>query len=147
MKKILAVASGGGHWKQLMLLKPAFDGYDITYITTIDGLPQQAGLSNYVLVKDSNKDRKLDLLVTVFQILIQLLRIRPDYIISTGAAPGIFSIVIGRALGAKTLWVDSIANGDQLSLGGRIARSVSTEVLTQWEELEDEVVKYRGAVY
>ena len=36
-KRILAVASGGGHWIQLYRLRPAFDGCDVTWATTQAG--------------------------------------------------------------------------------------------------------------
>ena len=30
-RRVLAVASGGGHWVQLLRLRPAFEGCDVTY--------------------------------------------------------------------------------------------------------------------
>ncbi len=147
MKKILAVASGGGHWKQLMLLSPAFEGCNVKYITTIEGLPEQEGIENYRIVKDSNKDEKLSLLVTLTQIFIIVIKYRPDFVISTGAAPGLLAIILGRLLGAKTLWVDSIANGEELSMAGRLAKKCSNKVLSQWGALADDIVEHEGAVY
>ena len=32
-KRVLAVASAGGHWVQLMRLRPAFGEDDVTYVT------------------------------------------------------------------------------------------------------------------
>lgn len=147
MKKILAVASGGGHWKQLMLLNPAFEGCNIKYITTIKGLPEQEDIENYQIVKDSNKDEKLSLLITLVQMFFVIIKYRPDFVVSTGAAPGLFAIILGRLIGAKTLWVDSIANGEELSMAGRLAKKCSNKVLSQWESLADDTVKHKGAVY
>ncbi len=31
MKRVLAIASGGGHWVQLLRLQPAFAGLDVAY--------------------------------------------------------------------------------------------------------------------
>src|SRR5688572_14021606 len=36
-KKILAVASSGGHWTQLLRLRPAFDGCEVVFVTTQSG--------------------------------------------------------------------------------------------------------------
>ena len=33
-RKVLAVASGGGHWEQLMLLRDTLDNYDVRFATT-----------------------------------------------------------------------------------------------------------------
>jgi len=31
MQKVLAISSGGGHWVQLLRLRPAFEGCAVTY--------------------------------------------------------------------------------------------------------------------
>ena len=38
--RIMAVASAGGHWVQLMRLRPAWQDMDVTYVTTDSGLRQ-----------------------------------------------------------------------------------------------------------
>jgi UDP-N-acetylglucosamine:LPS N-acetylglucosamine transferase len=148
-KKVLAVASGGGHWKQLMLLKDAFSLSNVKYVTTIDGLPQQSGINEYAIVKDSNKDKKFDLFITTFQLFKIIITFRPNVIISTGAAPGLIAIFFGRLIGAKTIWIDSIANSEELSFAGKLARSIAHQVLSQWPDVaaNDSKVSYKGAVY
>ncbi len=42
--KVLAISSGGGHWVQLLRLRPAFAGCDVTYATVRDGY--RADVSN-----------------------------------------------------------------------------------------------------
>ena len=48
---LLAVSSGGGHWEELMLLRPAFAGLDITdvrnFIFELRQRIQKAGISEY----------------------------------------------------------------------------------------------------
>jgi UDP-N-acetylglucosamine:LPS N-acetylglucosamine transferase len=147
-KKVLAVASGGGHWKQLMLLEPVFSDHDVKFVTTIEGLAAEAGITNYVVVKDSNQNEKLALLHSLFQIFFIVVKFRPNVIITTGAAPGVLAILVGRLIGAKTIWVDSIANSEELSLGGKISRKISNIVLTQWEHLASEdSIQYKGSVF
>lgn len=147
MKKVLAVASGGGHWKQLMLLREAFEQAEVKYITTIDGLPQESGISNFAIVKDSNKNDKLSVLYSASQILVQVVKFRPDIVITTGASPGLLTLMCGKLLRAKTIWVDSIANAEQLSLGGRLSKKFADVVLTQWPNLADERVSFEGSVF
>ncbi|MBT8423046.1 MAG: UDP-N-acetylglucosamine--LPS N-acetylglucosamine transferase, partial [Gammaproteobacteria bacterium] len=55
--------------------------------------------------------------------------------VSTGAAPGYFAIRFGKLLGAKTIWIDSLANVEQLSRAGRMAERYSDLWLTQWPDL------------
>ena len=40
-RRVLAVASGGGHWIQLLRLSPAWEGCAVTYVTTTDGFRVQ----------------------------------------------------------------------------------------------------------
>jgi UDP-N-acetylglucosamine:LPS N-acetylglucosamine transferase len=70
-----------------------------------------------------------------FEMFLRVVKIRPDVVISTGAAPGLFGIIFGRLVGARTIWVESIANAEMLSLSGRIALKFSHIVLTQWPHL------------
>jgi len=146
--KVLAVASGGGHWKQLMLIKEAFQDRKVKYVTTILGLPEQENINDYKIIKDSNKSDKFAVIYSFFQMFFIIIKYRPDVIISTGAAPGVLAILLGRIFFVKTIWLDSIANAENLSLGGRISRRIANTVLTQWEHLADgKKVFYRGAVF
>jgi hypothetical protein len=68
-------------------------------------------------------------------------------VITTGAAPGYFAIRIGNLFGARTIWVDSIANGEELSLSGQKAGPHAALWLTQWAHLaKAEGPHYRGSV-
>ena len=148
MKKILAVASGGGHWKQLMLISPAFTQHNVKYITTIDGLPQESQVSNYKIVRDSNKNEKFRVIQTFLQIFKEILVFRPDLVITTGAAPGLLALLVGRFFFAKTIWVDSIANGEELSLGGKLSKKFAHKVISQWQEVAKEnEVDFEGSVF
>lgn len=58
-KKILAVASGGGHWIQLMRLRPAFEGCEVVYISTHEGYQKQVNGSVFYAVTDANRWNKI----------------------------------------------------------------------------------------
>jgi hypothetical protein len=44
-------------------------------------------------------------------------------------------VILGRLLGARTIWLDSIANAERISLSGRLVRPFASVWLTQWEHL------------
>jgi len=75
-------------------------------------------------------------------------RERPDVVISTGAAAGCMLCLLGKMLGAKIVWIDSITNVERISLSGRMVRYVADLFLVQWPELADRYkkVEYVGAV-
>jgi UDP-N-acetylglucosamine:LPS N-acetylglucosamine transferase len=144
--RVLAVASGGGHWVQLRRLEPAFDGLDVAYLTTDPGLRPEIGPARFYTVKDASRWNKLALLRTASRILWVLIRERPGVVVSTGAAPGYFAIRFGKLFGAKTIWIDSFANVEELSLSGRLASTKADLCLTQWPHLAGGRVRYRGAI-
>ena len=133
--RVLALSSGGGHWVQLLRLRPAFKDCDITYATVNRGDEPEVEGAKFRVIVDSNRDQKLKLILSLLSIAWTILSARPHTILSTGAAPGFFAIFIGKILGKKTIWVDSIANAEELSMSGQKAGKYVTHWLTQWEHL------------
>lgn len=146
MAKIFAVSSGGGHWEQMMLLRAAFAGHDVSYANTIDGLASKSGVSPAYVITDCNRDRPLDNLRCARDLFEIARRIRPDVVVTTGAAPGLLALGIGKLLGAKAIWIDSVANSERLSMSGNIARSIADLHLTQWEHLAESGTVYLGGL-
>jgi UDP-N-acetylglucosamine:LPS N-acetylglucosamine transferase len=145
--KLLAISSGGGHWVQLLRLRPAFKGCDVVYATVKEGYRIDVRTERFHVIPDSNRWNKWGLLHSAFAVLCVVIRERPDIVISTGAAPGYFGVAFGSLFGARTIWVDSIANGDELSLSGRRARRFADLWLTQWPHLAaKDGPLYRGNV-
>lgn len=140
--RVLAVASAGGHWVQLMRLRPAWRGCDVAYLTTeasydrqLREQAQRDGLKmpRFYTTVPANRWQKLRLLRQLLTISWVILKERPSVIVSTGAAAGYFAIRIGRTLGARTIWIDSIANAGEMSLAGLRAGRTADLWLTQWE--------------
>ncbi|AWW72894.1 glucuronosyltransferase [Erythrobacter sp. KY5] len=145
--KVLAAASGGGHWEQLMLLRDCLEAYDLRFATTDPAVAKQHGIETVDTLPDCNQNKPLQSLLCAFRALLIVLKHRPQVVLSTGAAPGYFCLLAGRLLGARTLWIDSVANAEQLSMCGKLSRRTAHECITQWEHLADgSAVKYRGAV-
>jgi len=142
--KVLAISSAGGHWVQLQRLRQAWDGCQVTYVTTQDGYRTRVMADakargqlqpNYYVVPDATRWQKFRLVWQMLKIMAIFIRIRPDAVVSTGAAPGYFAVRIGRLTGASTVWVDSIANAEILSLSGQKAGAHANVWLTQWPHL------------
>jgi UDP-N-acetylglucosamine:LPS N-acetylglucosamine transferase len=145
--KLLAIASGGGHWVQLQRLRPLLDTLDVTYVSVERAYADDVPGCPLHVVRDASRWNKLGLVVQACQVLWVLLRRRPSVVLSTGAAPGCFGIVFGKLLGARTIWIDSLANVERMSLSGRLVRPFADLWLTQWPHLDrPEGPRYAGAV-
>jgi UDP-N-acetylglucosamine:LPS N-acetylglucosamine transferase len=142
--KIMAVASAGGHWIQLMRLRKAWDGLPVVYVSTEPGLARSVTrmahdegnpAPRFAAVTDANLSGRLRLVRQLAEMVVVVLRHRPDVVITTGAAPGYFALRLGKLLGARTIWIDSMANAGELSTSGREAGRYADLWLTQWEHL------------
>jgi UDP-N-acetylglucosamine:LPS N-acetylglucosamine transferase len=144
--RILAVASSGGHWAQLRRLQPAFEGHDVAYLTTDPGHRSEVHPARFYCVGDANRWSKLGLLRSGLAILGVMIRERPAVVVSTGAAPGYLALRCAKLFGARTIWIDSLANVEELSLSGRLASTKADLCLTQWQHLATRHVRYEDAV-
>ncbi len=145
--KGIAIASGGGHWMQMLRLRPAFGDAEVLYVTTLDGLATQAGLVRSALVPECNRNTPLRILACAWALWRILRRERPDWVISTGALPGYIALRLARRMGVRTVWVDSVANAEEMSMAGRKVRPYADLWLSQWEHVAaTEGAEFAGAV-
>ena len=132
---------------QLRRLRPAFEGHNVAYVTTNPGYRSETLPHRFYAVNDASRWNKLRLAQMALRILVIVLRERPDVVISTGAACGYFSLRLGKLFGARTIWIDSIANVDEVSMAGQLARRYADLWLTQWPHLASpDGPHYAGAV-
>lgn len=151
-RRVMLVSSSGGHWTELRRLAPAFDACDRIWCSVIPEMAREVAPDRFLLVPDASRWNKLRLAWSALRVLMALLRVRPDVVVSTGAAPGYFAILFARLVGARSVWLDSIANAEELSMSGQKATRVATLTLTQWPELgapipADPARRERGKVY
>jgi len=144
--KICLAFSAGGHQIEMKRLMDAFEGFNIFFMTIRK--PSTKDLTNVYYVKDTMGPTKLHMFINMMIITIQSLRIliieRPRIIVSTGADVTIPVCYLGRLLGAKVIFVESICRVTGLSLAGKIIYPLSNLFLVQWPRL---LKKYRKAKY
>lgn len=133
--KVLLISSSGGHWVQMLRMLPAFDAMHTVFASTDPALQTQVPGQRFYPILDASAWQKFRLLTQAFQVLFVLLRERPSVVVSTGASSGFFALFFARKLGIRTIWVDSIANSEELSLSGQRAGKYADLWLTQWQHL------------
>jgi len=146
--KVCIAASAGGHLTQLLKLSESWQGYDTFCVTTSDVVREK--LQKYgkaYTVGECNREHPFRVILVLIRCINTILRERPDVVISTGSAVGCIMCFLGKLLGAKVVWVDSIANVELVSLSGRMVRHIADLFLVQWPELAEQYsnVEYSGA--
>jgi UDP-N-acetylglucosamine:LPS N-acetylglucosamine transferase len=147
-KRVLAIASGGGHWVELQRLNPAFEGLEIVYASVYPEYAAEVPGHRFYSFRDVNRWDRFGFVVLITQLLRLLLSERPRIVITTGSLPCCIALLMAKyLLGAKTMWIDSIANVKQLSSSGKLAGKFVDVWLTQWPEIAREGgPHYWGAV-
>lgn len=146
---MLAVASAGGHWDELAIIKGAFDRYRVHYVNTNPSFTESAHFPECSVVNDCNRHDLKAAMGTVAQLYRLIKSFRPDVVVTTGAMPGLISLVLGKLTGSYCIWIDSIANADRLSLSGRAAALFCDLCVVQWPHLVPATSKriiYLGSV-
>ena len=126
-RRVLAVASGGGHWVQLLRLAPALVDHEVHFVSVSADDRDQIPFGSFHVVPDATRWDRLKTVRLAVRTALLVLAVRPQVVVTTGAAPGLLAIVFGRLVGARTIWLDSIANASRMSMSGESAKSWSTE--------------------
>lgn len=144
--KILAVASGGGHWIELLRLEPAFEDHSLSYMSTNESFRSTVNAFPYYTVPDFSRWNLFKIPLVAWKMFSIMQRIKPDMVITTGAAPGVIALFIGKLLGAKTVWVESMCHAEKISVSGKAVRFFADRVYTQWPHLATSDIVYSGNI-
>ena len=145
--RLLAVASGGGHWIELLRLRRAFAGWDVAYVSMFENYTSAVPGARFYTVPDASRFDKLAFPKVAAKALRIMLRERPDAIVTTGSAPMVAFLAIARVVVTKTVWIDSIAQAEEMSSSGKLAKKLATTAVAQWPNVaKDETIPCWGAV-
>lgn len=131
-KRLLALASGGGHWIELLRLRPAFEGWDVAYVSMFENYTSSIPGARYYTVPDASRFDKLAFAKVFARALPIMLKERPHAIVTTGSAPMLSFLLIARLMGTRTLWIDSVAQAEEMSSSGKLAKKLATKAVSQW---------------
>lgn len=130
-----------------MRVRDAFAAHDVTWVTVREAYRKDVPGESFHVIPDATRWDKWGLVKCAAKIAWLMLRVRPHVVVSTGAAPGYFGLRLAKLMRARTVWIDSIANVDELSMSGQKIGRHADLWLTQWEHLASESgPQFRGAV-
>jgi UDP-N-acetylglucosamine transferase subunit ALG13 len=143
--RLCLAASGGGHLRQLLDLKPVWSRHDYFFVTEDTALGRSLGDEHPVrfvphygwgqarLGKGLRMARSA--FVNFFKAAALMLRERPHVVISTGAGAVFFPVLWARLLGARVVVIESFARFEHASLFGRMAAPFAHDFVVQSEQL------------
>lgn len=153
-KKVMFIASTGGHLDELLQLSPCFDKYDYTLVT-------EKTKSNLVLRKKhpnkvhfiiagtyTTKKAKLvypfKLFLNCWISLFLILKIRPDVVVTTGCHNVGPMCCLAKIFRKKLIFIETFANNSSPTKAGKIIYKFADHFIVQWESMLD---YYPNAIY
>ena len=145
MKKVLFISSTGGHFDELMQLKSMFSKYDYHIITektksNLSLLEKYPNRVNFLLYGSyttlgNRIIYPFRLIYNTFKSFFLYLKIRPKYIVTTGAHTAGPMCLIGHLFGSKIIYIETFANSITKSKTGRIVYKFADLFIVQWESM------------
>lgn len=147
-KKIICVASLGGHWIELLRISKVLEEkYDVTYISMHEKCATMVGDRPVYVIKNFTRRTAWNIIPNIFILARAIIKVWPAAIVTTGSAPGLLTLLVGKFFGRKGIFIESIANAEEHSATGIMAGKLVRNVYTQWPHLVDKHYKYAGSIF
>ena len=152
MEKICFVSSSGGHWEELMCLKPVMEENYSFYVTEeSEQLEHIARNKIYCFPQINRRDKYFifHFVKLFFEARKILHKEQPTYIITTGALLAYPFCLVGKLMSMKIIYIESFARVNNKSLTGRLIYPIADLFLVQWESLLELYPKarYVGSIF
>lgn len=142
MKKVLFISSTGGHLSEMMMLNDLFKKYDYHIITekteTTKNLKNKyKERINYLIygTKDHPISYPFKLLANCFKSLYLYFKIRPDFIVTTGAHTAGPMCCLGKIFGSRIIYIETFANMYTKTITGKLIYKFADLFIVQWESM------------
>lgn len=155
IKKVVFIASSGGHLTQLLQLKPMFRDYNSYLITEKDVSTSTLHIdgAEVLYFVPTRKDKILKYirgnLNTLLLSIRYFLLIKPDVVVSTGAGISVYFCYLAKLFRRKIIFIETYAAIRGKSGAGRIIYPIADRFYVQWENMKQFYPKsiYKGTLY
>lgn len=137
-KKILMVASSGGHLEEILALKALKERYETLLITEKTDYQVNFWQDRAYIMPQVNRKELKSLFAYVgifFSTAKILIKEKPDVVLSTGAMVAYPALLLGKLLGKKIIFIECMFNVDQPTMTGKLAYRFADLFIVQWEEM------------
>jgi len=133
---ILLFSSCGGHLVQLIEIAQELKKYNIHFIVNDRTDLHDIMVGKTTFIKHAERYSPWQL-KNIFESFYYLLKFKPTIFLSTGASPAVWFGIIGRLLGVKIIFVESLSKIVTPSLTGRLMYFIANKMYVQWPNLKN----------
>ena len=140
MKKICFIASSGGHFEQLMMLKPLMDKYNSFVVTEKTNYSVSNNNIDFYYLKQVNRHEIKFIpymIINTIKTIGIFMKENPDVVISTGALATIPMCVMAKLFRKKVIFIESFAKINSPTLTGKLVYKFADQFYIQWEEMKE----------
>lgn len=141
-KKVLFISSTGGHLSELLMLEKMFNKYNFHIITEKDKSTKFLEKKykkrfNYLIygTKDHPLSYPFKLLGNCFKSLYLYIKIRPDFIVTTGAHTAGPICCLGKIFGSRIIYIETFANIHSKTITGKLIYHFADLFIVQWKSM------------
>ena len=150
--KICFAASSGGHFEQLMMLRPLMEKHDSFVVTEKTAYATDVkGIRTYYMMQVNREEKScfLKLLANAWKSLRIYFAEKPDVIICTGVLAMIPMCLICKLFGKKLIFIESFAKVTSPTLTGKLLYRFADQFYVQWPQMLEVYPKaiYVGGIY
>lgn len=149
--RIVFAASSGGHYEQLMMLKPLMERHDSCVVTEKTSYNAKSDIRTYYMVQVNRKEILFipKMIINSFRAVRIIFKEKPDAIICTGVLAMIPLCLIGKMKGCKLIYLESFAKVTSATLSGKLLYKYADRFYVQWESMLDIFPNavYKGGIY
>ncbi|QPJ84747.1 polysaccharide biosynthesis protein [Sarcina sp. JB2] len=151
-KKVCFIASSGGHFEQLMMLKPLMEKHDSFIVTEKTKYSvSNSKFNTYYLKQVNRREFKFlfNMIINSFKSIIIFIKEKPEVVISTGALATIPICLISKIFKRKIIFIESFAKVNSPTLTGKLVYKFADRFYVQWEEMKEFYPNalYEGGIY
>ena len=152
MRKVCFIASTGGHFEQLMMLRPLMDKYESFIVTEKTGYAVINDNKKIYYLSQVNRQEKTFLFKMVLNFIKSLnlfIKERPDVVISTGALATIPMCIFAKIFKKKIIFIESFAKVNSPTLTGKFVYKFADQFYVQWEQMKEYYPNaiFKGGIY
>lgn len=139
--KVLYVCNRGGHYSQLLSLRGLMAKTESHILTDKKNAQVDFGDSiscNYMTAFNYKRNKFVKIiffLLNLVKVATLCFRIRPTFIVTTGAGIAVPAFIVGKLFRCKLIYIETRARVYSKSATGKLLSKFSDNVFVQWPEM------------
>jgi beta-1,4-N-acetylglucosaminyltransferase len=133
--RVMLACSPGGHLMQMLALKSAWQDLPRIWVTLRAADTEALLVGEPTIFAHAPTSRSIKNLFRNLWLSVAVIRRhRPDVLLSTGGGVTVPLFIVGKLIGARLIYVESLTRVDQPSLSGKLVYPLVDRFFVQWPE-------------